>query len=88
MYFMTSINLLLYFSYLSGLSKFILKNQFLKFVFKKGVKKLNWKIKKEKIYIYISNQTKNPTFPFIYIIERLSLNFFYKKIKSSLLFNN
>lgn len=38
---MTPINLLLYFSYLSGLSKFILKNQFLKFVFKKGVKKLN-----------------------------------------------
>lgn len=49
---MTPINLLLYFSYLSGLSKFILKNQFLKFVFKKGVKKLNWKIEKEKMYIF------------------------------------
>lgn len=84
---MTPINLLLYFSYLSGLSKFILKNQFLKFVFKKGVKKLNWKIEKEK-NIYFFSQTKNPTFPFIRIIERSSLNFFYKKIKSSLLFNN
>lgn len=38
---MTPVNLLVYFSYVPILSKFILKNQFLKFVFKRGVEKLN-----------------------------------------------